>query len=239
MKEFFRHLLMIPRACRDALMTSAKDPREVYATLYQSQQEPPGKAQPSLEQLRKSLHGGFSGAGSDVGLKALSDLALEYEQLRPVLKRRKETDPLSVAQVPALVEETFRQGLSVLEDALELTQAVRSPDLKKLEGDAARLEMEIESLRGDERQAVRLRIREETLESHKELLEMIRQQLLRVAELLHQSDRCQASLRRTRIELAALRADGSRRSVSAVTEALKKTIDQAREVQDEMKRLGF
>ena len=57
--------------------------------------------------------------------------------------------------------------------------------------------------------AVRLRMKEELLASHRELLEMIAQQQVRVDELFHQSHLCQASLHRTRIELAAIRADTS------------------------------
>ena len=127
----------------------------------------------------------------------------------------------------------------MLEDALELSRAICSPDVERLETEVAHLQVEIEALCGDGSQAARLNIREETLASNVELLDIIRMQQLRVDELLHQSDRCQASLHRTRIELAILRADSSGASVNAVTETLGKTIAQAREVQQEMKRLGL
>ena len=58
-------------------------------------------------------------------------------------------------------------------------------------------------------------------------------------KLLYQSDRCEASLHRTRIELAALTAESSETSVSAVTETFEKTINQAKEVREELKRLGY
>ena len=199
----------------------------------------PERTRLDLERSREALGRGFSRLNSDVGLKVLHDMASEYEQLRPVLDSKRETDPLSVAHIPALVEEAYRQGLSVLEDALELTQSIHLPDVQRLEAEVVRLEREIQSLRGDETQGARVKMREETMASHKELLDMIKQQQLRVDELLHQSDRCQASLHRTRIELAALRADSSGTSVTAVTETLRRTIDQARGVQEEMKRLGF
>ena len=75
--------------------------------------------------------------------------------------------------------------------------------------------------------------------THRELLEMIVRQTVRLEELLHQSQRCQTSLQRTRIELATLRADRSAANVDSVTDSLRKTISQARGVQDEMKRLGY
>ena len=239
MKGILGPLNMIPKFFRNVLLAPAQDPWEVHGTVYQGQQRLPERTRLDLERSREALGRGFSRLNSDVGLKVLHDMASEYEQLRPVLDSRRETDPLSVAHIPALVEETYRQGLSVLEDALELTQSIHLPDVQRLEAEVVRLEREIQSLRGDETQGARVKMREETMASHKELLDMIKQQQLRVDELLHQSDRCQASLHWTRIELAALRADSSGTSVTAVTETLRRTIDQARGVQEEMKRLGF
>ncbi len=65
------------------------------------------------------------------------------------------------------------------------------------------------------------------------------QLLLRVDQLLHQAGACEASLHRTRVEIAALRADSVESSVNAVIGTLRKTITQAKEVQDELKRLGY
>ena len=42
-----------------------------------------------------------------------------------------------------------------------------------------------------------------------------------------------------RIELAALKADNVDASVNSVTQALQKTITQAKEVQEELKKLGY
>ena len=176
---------------------------------------------------------------STVGLKATKKLVYEYDQLQRVLRRKKETDPLSVAHIPALTEETYRQGLSVLGDVLELERVVHSSDKQGLEKEIVELERGIESLRGDETQAEQVKIKEATVTSHKERVNMIKEQQLRVDQLVYQSDRCEASLHRTRIELAALTAESSETSVSAVTETLEKTINQAKEVQEELKRLGY
>ena len=234
-----RRLFRLPKDWQKALLASPEDPRDRFGTADQRHQGLPRRLRPDLKHMREFLHGEFSKVNSDTGLKVLQELVYEYAQLQPVLSRRKETDPLSVAHIPALAEETYRQGLSVLEDALELTRAIYLPDVQKLEAEVIRLEREMEALSRDGTQTARIKMREETLASHRELLDMVQQQQLRVDELLHQSDRCQASLHRTRIELAALRADGSDASVSAVTETLRRTINHAREVQEEMKRLGF
>ncbi len=68
---------------------------------------------------------------------------------------------------------------------------------------------------------------------------MVNQLKERVEELLHQANRCEASLGKTRIELAALKADASEIGVSAIIETLSKTIDRAREVQEELKQMGY
>ena len=47
------------------------------------------------------------------------------------------------------------------------------------------------------------------------------------------------SLSRTRIELVGLQAGGSETSVNAVTETLQNTITRAKEVQEELKQLGY
>ncbi len=94
-------------------------------------------------------------------------------------------------------------------------------------------------MEADESQAERLRIKEDTLASHRQRLGILEQLQLSVDQLLFQAGRCEASLHRTRIELAAIRIGSSETSVDSVTEALRRTIQQAKEVQDELRRLGY
>ena len=124
-------------------------------------------------------------------------------------------------------------------DALRLTQAIRSSNAGRLKEKIVELEKEIQSLRIDGTPPAGLEIKETTIHSHQERLGLLGRQRLRVDELLYQSDQCEASLARTRIELAVLHAGSSETRVSAVTETLQKTIDRAKEVQAELKRLGF
>lgn len=238
MGSIFQSLLSLVKEGRDALLAPAEDPRDRYGTNYSNPDGPKGR-KATLEERREYLETGFSAMNSETGSMALEELAHEYAQLQPVLQRRKETDPLAVVHLPGLVEEAYQQGLSILEDAMELGRAVTLRDRDKLECDVVRLQGEIETLSKDGTQGTTVRMREERLASHQELLSMIKQEQLRVDELLHQCDGCRASLHRTRIELAALRADASERSVSTVTESLRKTISQAQGVQEELKRLGF
>lgn len=197
------------------------------------------REQAELKELRDALQRGFLSVNSIEGLEALNELVHEHEQLQPVLDRRKETDPLSLVYIGTLAEQTYRQGLNMLGGALELTRAIHSSHRENLESEIVELEREIESLRGDETQTARVSMKEETVASHRERLEMIEQQQLSKDKLLHQSDRCEASLARARMELAALKADSSEISVSALTGTLQNTINHTKEVQEELKRLGL
>ena len=238
MANIFQPLVSMLKEFRDSLLAPAEDPRGPYGVGYQAAQTNEDRKR-RLEDRREQLAVGFKTIGCEMGLEALQDLAQAYAQLQPVLDRKRSTDTLSMSQLPGLVELAFNQGLSVLEDALELARAIQLPDGAKLKTDVVRVEHQIEAVKlGDEKDP-RLAIPEEKLASLQELSEMIRNQQLRVDELLHQSGRCQQSMQRTLIELAAFRADTSESSVSTVTDTLRKTISQARGVQEELKRLGL
>ena len=82
-------------------------------------------------------------------------------------------------------------------------------------------------------------IREDTLASHRQRLAMLDQLQLRAEQLLHLAGRCEASLHLTRIELAAIRAGSSENSIDSAVEALQETVRRAKEVQEELHRLGY
>ena len=146
---------------------------------------------------------------------------------------------ISVTQIPSLAFETYRQGLNVLTDALRLTQAMKASDENRLKSEIEDMKKEIASFSDDPTQAARAEIREATIKSHQLRLDLLGQQQLRVDELLFQSNRCEASLALTRMETASLQSGGTETSVSAVTDSLQRTIEQAKEVQEELKRLGL
>ena len=150
--------------------------------------------QAEMGQRRETLRAGFSSIGSTEGLKALTELVNEYEQLHPDLGRQRDTDPLSMPIVHALAGETYRQGLSVLSEALELMRAVQTPGKERLERELAEMERDVETLKLDESQAGRLALKEDTLASHRQRLDMLDQIQLRLEGLLYQAGRCEASL---------------------------------------------
>ena len=84
-----------------------------------------------------------------------------------------------------------------------------------------------------------MRIRQGALAANKERLSLLEQRAWRVEELLYQAGRCEASLNRARMQLLSLNADGSQQGVDAATETLSRVIQQAKEVQEELRELGF
>ena len=189
--------------------------------------------------MRDTLMGGFSSIQADTGLGALRRLDHEYSQLQGVFRRWPASGLRSITQIPALAEETYRQGLTVLISVLELLLAIPPSYKRGLETEVRALERVIRDLEGDNSQRGRLELRKGMLSTHRERLVLITRQELRAEEFLFRSSLSEAALNRTRIELAALRADSSEANVSAVSESLQRTIDQAREVLEEMRKLGF
>ena len=184
----------------------------------------------AMRQLGEALRGEFANGVPGEGMRALRGLTAEYEQLQPAMRGQYDADPLAMSRVPALVKETYRRGLGVLSNALELMKTAQTPSRESLERAIAALETEVEPAAGDQTQTERLKIKSDTLASHRQRLAMLDQLQLSVDRLLHQADRCEASLHRTRIELTAMRAGNSEASVDSVIELLQGTIHQAKEV---------
>lgn len=90
--------------------------------------------------LRDVIQIGFANLSAEEAINNLQRLTYVYDHLRPVLGCKWATDPLAIGQIPALAEETYWRGLSVLSDALQLMTAIRSPHNERLENEVVRLE---------------------------------------------------------------------------------------------------
>ena len=137
-----------------------------------------------------------------------------------------------------MAEETFLQGLGVLSDALELAKIIHPSDIDNLEKKLSAAENEIEWLCRHNVESPLLQVKKAVFESYKERLEMVKQQALQYDMLLFQCMQCEASLHKTRVELAVLKTENSDLNISSLTERLQLTIKQAKEIQEEFKRLS-
>lgn len=197
------------------------------------------REQAGLAQLRTRLTEGFRETRLAEGHYVLRDLDYEFKELTAVMARHKETDPLTLSYLPALVDETYGQALSVLDDALELARATSSPHDQRLEAEIQDLESKIRGNGGKKNGEARIKLWQEKLDVSRRRLELIGKERLRLEGLLQQATKCEAALHETRIQVASLKADTWTVSVNTVLETLQKTIDQAKAVQEEMRKLGY
>jgi DNA-binding SARP family transcriptional activator len=189
--------------------------------------------------LRAQLADGFRETRLAEGHYVLRDLDYEYQQLQAVIARHQETDLLSLSYLPALVDETYRQGLSVLEDTLELARATSSPKDQRLEAEIKELEDKIGDAAGNPADEARSGLWREKAAALRLRMDTIARQRLRLEQMLQEASKCETALNHTRVELASIKADSWTVSVNAVLETLQKTVDQAKAVQDEMRKLGY
>jgi len=192
-----------------------------------------------LRQRHRSLREGFDALGHAAGVNALERLTDEYDRLQPSLNFSDEFDLISGSQVEELTDETYRRGISVLADALTLAEAAHTPGVDEIAREITGLESEIKTLGDFDGQAGRLDIKKNLLASLRRQLAELNQLQVNVDELLYQSHRCEVSLHHARIELAAIKAGNRGSAVSSVIGALEGTIRRAKEVQAELKSLGF
>lgn len=192
-----------------------------------------------LRSAAEGLEGGFGELKYQQGLNILHKLEHEYNETLQALSTGKETDLLSMAGLESLVRETYYRGLSVLQDVLDLERAIRATSSSQLQSEIGELEKKASGLRKDPAQRSRLDQINERIQANQERLHIVLKLKQRVEELLFQASRCESSLGKARIELAALKADASDIGVSTVTETLRRTIDRALEVQSELKQMGY
>ncbi len=196
-----------------------------------------------LKQRCKYLEAGFSGIDSARGLKVLAQLVREFEDLQIALNQQRITDPLTISCMPNLAEEVFLRGMRVLSDALDLMKIIQSPGnspgTDKLKTKIIELEKDIQTMKDNQDMSELTNIKIESLAFHRERLNMIDRIELQIEQLIHHAERCEIALQSARIGLAGIRSGGSKTSVDLVIETLQKRINQIKEVQDELQKMGY
>jgi hypothetical protein len=193
----------------------------------------------TLDEYRQELEQALDAIDFDEGRKALDELASEYESLKSTLDRQERSASMSMAVVPGLADRTYRRGLSVLEDALGLKKTERAAGRRRLETEKAVLEMEVGNASLDALDDEEIEIKKATLASHRKRLEMIGRLRLHANRLVHQASRCEASLAQARIELAEVEAGSAEAKVTTVVQALEGTVQQVKDVQEELRTMGY
>lgn len=190
---------------------------------------------------------GFAETRFAEGKKALRELQHEFFELQGLLTRLPEESNLggstllSNERIHAVGRQTYLQGLMILQDAAERKRTIFRTDASGLEDEAAQLRKDIAELRdhpsGTESSII---VRKEgVLKSHEERIAIIRQQELGIQELLDESDRCEGALQTVRLELPALRTQGSRSEIEELLIKLEVAIKYSKEVQERLREHGL
>jgi hypothetical protein len=203
-----------------------------------TQEQERHRSEETYSQLKKvsdSLRDGFEAAGSQPGRQVLTQLNNEFEHWKRANIRRGDSDPLSMLLVPQLVIETHRRGISALGDALALAAESADSDVGRLKLESRALE---EDLKGPLPPKLKSQ-KEALLSSHRERLAGIAKLNEAQEKLFFQAELCEAALHKGRMEVVAMRSGARNGNVDAVIQALQKTIEQVKEVQAEVRRLGY
>jgi chromosome segregation ATPase len=156
-----------------------------------------------------------------------------------MLARRHSAGSLILSQAPALSEEAYRQGLSDLGDALELIEDTGEPQRQQLEREITELEAQLAAAQGNPLEAGMVDALQDQLASKKDGLERFRRRRLRLEQRLNRCRRYAESLDQTREGLQGLKDDSAESMVSAVTQPLRRVMEQAREVQEELNQSAW
>ena len=192
-----------------------------------------------MDELREALFRGFTSAESTKGQELLRDLISEHERLGSALNGQADSDPLTMPHAVGMANETYRRAMSVLSDALRLMEASPFGDMHRLRDEAAGLCREIDEAGPEGSETERTRMKRDILGSIRERIDLLDGVQLRVDRLLFQVRRCEGALQRARVELIAIRTGTSEAQVDSVVGALQATINQVKEVQEELGRLGL
>lgn len=163
--------------------------------------------------------------GLQEGAKEARELKAAYEQLMDYLKNTSKLD--AVDRFSILAEDSLRQGVRTLEQAIAVHTAMTSIDLQALQQDRAHCQ---KRLRGLDEDSTEYRAIKQQMDSHNKRIALWQQSEQKLAELIAESNEIETALQTTYLELVDfgnqnlddfLRADGGavNRLVGAVEAA--------------------
>jgi hypothetical protein len=163
----------------------------------------------SLDQLAVT----FRRSGFVEAAKEAQELKAAYQQLANFLTQNSQLS--SVDRFNVLAEETLRQGVSVLQQALMIFTAMESVDVDHLEADLSRWQMRLSHL---DENSTEYRALKQQIDSHTKRIDLYKQSYDKLTQLVAESNEIETALQTTYLELVDsgnqnlddfLREDGS------------------------------
>lgn len=172
----------------------------------------------SLDQLTVS----FNRVGFSEGAKEAQELKAAYEQLANYLAQSSQLP--SVDRFSVLAEESLRQGVRTLQQALYVFTAMESVDMESLQAELARWQRRLSKLDPNSTEAKTIK---QQIDSHNKRIELCNHSDEKLSQLIAESNEIETAMQTTYLELVDsgnqnlddfLREDGS--AVSRLNQAV-------------------
>lgn len=171
-------------------------------------------------------------AGFKDGSSKAASLKQSYLNLLQYLQAHAGT---SVDSFRFLAEDTLKQGLQTLTQALDMFKAIGAVDVNQLRAEVSGFDSELAKLAADAPRAKTVQL---SIEEHNNRIELVRKHQDQLAELLQHADEIEAALQQTWMELTALGQQDPATMLSDGGDAasrLKSTVEAARRVEESLR----
>lgn len=175
-------------------------------------------------------------AGFEKGCEEATKLDQAYQPLLDYFKEKLTGKSNAVIeQFQGLAADTYKQGVSVLGKALDMSKALNSVDIKSLENDLEEWKSELSKAKADSTQAETL---EDQISISQQEIELYNKQRDQLLELLAQAKGIRSALRVTRLNLADLGNQDINKYLTNDGDAatrLRSTVEAARKVEQQLR----
>lgn len=180
------------------------------------------------EEEVEALAQGWQAAHHTDGIQQVRELRQAYAQLRTFLEKRLAEDGghgLQLRRLLVLTEDTFREGVAILRQALTLVRALATVDRQGLERELAAWQSE----------ASQSSTRITRIAAHEERLALCAEQEAAIERLLAESEILEAALQKTYLEAAQLGSPEILFARGHTASELERAVQAARRVEDRLR----
>ncbi|MEE8523591.1 MAG: hypothetical protein V3T72_06635 [Thermoanaerobaculia bacterium] len=195
------------------------------------------------EELR-SLESEWSTSGHEEGTRQALELRQAYQKLDEFLRSRFDGDggsSLNAQRLMMLAEDTYREGVVILRQALEAHRALRLVDRDKLELELFEWRAELGQLRrsdADTAEDVRAAGLDTRIAAHERRLRLIAGQEKSVEQLLAESETLEAALESAYLEAVDLQSPEAFFNHGRAAEELERAVTAARRVEERLRSMS-
>jgi len=184
----------------------------------------------------EALRARCAAAGFEQGAEAVADMTRAFGKLRQYLEDRAADGSLDAMRFQVLAEDTYQQGIAILQAALDSHRALAEIDTAKLRRELAEWERELPRLEGqfgaDDARCEALRKR---MDSHRRRLGLHDERNDALHQLLAEAEVLESALESAYLEVLDLGRDTAVAGRSEAAERLATAIGAARRVEDRLR----